>query len=202
MTYDPNEPQDLPPPVVATVQMRINFAQFQSIFSNNHVAINQSNQGKHFKAVFEQQSTDPGVTSNYVAVYAKSVTNNIGTEPQAFIQIPKFLPNSQENLPEQISYHQVNTTGVPVYQTFLPGGYVMYFGTVTAVPVTITLLPACKKIASVVVVANDLTVIGSTTSPMNVYASNITANSFEINSGTLVIGPPTPHFSWMAIGIQ
>jgi hypothetical protein len=202
MTYNPNEPQDLPPPVVATTQMRENFSQFQTVFSTNHIPINQSNQGKHTAVIFDQQSSDPGVTSNYTATYAKEVTNTIGTEPQLFLQVPQFLPNEQPNIAQQLTYNQVNTTGAPMYQTFLPGGYVMYFGMVTTpFPVTITLIPTCSKIATVVVMANNRTVAGTPT-PMNVYATILGPDSFSINSGTLGQGPPNPTFSWTAIGIQ
>lgn len=198
MTYLPNEPKDLPPPVVATTQMRTNFAQFQTVFSNNHSALNTSNQGKHEKVIFEQQSDDPGITSNYIAMYAKSVTNNINTQPQGFIQIPKFLPNDQPNLAEQITYNTVNTAG-PIYQTFLPGGYVLYFGVVNVVPITITLLPACNGIATVVVNANNTDIFDAFTFPFDVYAEVANPNQFTIKSNT---AHGTYTFTWTAIGFQ
>jgi len=202
MTYSPNEPQDLPPPVVATTQMRTNFSTFQTIFSNNHFAINTSNQGKHAKVVFEQQSTDPEINSNYISLYSKSVINASSTQPQLFLKIPKFLPNNQENLPEQLTFDTVNNIG-PDYQTFLPGGYIMYLGSVNSVPSPIVLTPACSKIASVVVLPNNLTVPSpATPRPLTVYATKTGANTFIINSGDTGLFPPGVRFNWVAIGIQ
>jgi hypothetical protein len=195
MTYSPTEPQDLPPPVEATTQIRTNFSQFQTIFSNNHTALNKSNQGKHETTILESQSVDPEVTGNFVAFYCKEVTNAIGMQPQGFIQIPQFLPNSIPNFPEQITYNTVNTSGP--YHTFIPGGYIMYFGMISSVPDTITLNPVCSKILSVVVNAHFLRVNGTTTSLGVSNATINSANSFTINSGNFGGGPGT--FSWVAI---
>ncbi len=194
MTYSSTEPQDLPPPVVATVQMKTNFAQFQTVFTNNHVALNNSSQGKHGKVVFEAQTSDPGVTGNYDAVYCKSVTNTSSTQPQAFLQIPQFLPNNQPNTPQQITFDSVNTAG-PDYHTFLPGGYIMFFGSVNAVPTTITLNPIGKGITSVIVNPNNLTSIGQPV-PFDAYATVLNATQFVINSG-YATGVYT--FTWVAI---
>ncbi len=201
MTYSPTEPQDLPPPVIATTQIRTNFAQFQTIFTDNHSPLNNSNQGKHTGVLFEQQTSDPGVISNYDAMYAKSVTNASSTQPQLFIQIPQFLPNNQPNLPEQITFDTVNKVG-PVYQTFIPGGYIMYFGSIGAVPSTITLIPACSKIVSVVVLSNVITPIPLTPVPLSVFATITSANTFDVDSQPVGFLPPSYRFSWVAIGIQ
>lgn len=207
MTYNPKEPQDLPPPVIATTQMRTNFATIQTVFSNNHSAINTSNQGKHDKVIFEQQATDPVITSDYISLYSKSVITASSTQPQLFLKIPKFLPNNQENLPQQLTFNKVtfdpgNVNG-PQYQTFLPGGYIKYFGSVSSVPITITLAPACTRIACVVVQANNILIAVGGNSPVRSRATINSANTFTIDANTAgLISPVTLRINWTVIGIQ
>lgn len=200
MTYSPTEPQDLPPPVTATAQIRTNFSQFQTVFSENHTALNNSNQGKHEAVIFEEQAIDPGVIGDYVAMYAKSVINTSSTAPQIFIQVPQFLPNNQPNLPEQLTFNSVNTAG-PQYQTFLPGGYIMYFGNVSSVPVTITLSPVCSEILSVIANPNAFTsaILPGTFLPLTVFVNILNSTQFTINSMNL---PATYSFKWVAIAKQ
>lgn len=203
MTYNPNEPKDEPPPVIATAQMRTNFAQFQTIFSNNHFALNTSNQGKHEKVIFQRQVTEPTITSNYISLYSNNITTASSAEPQLFLKIPKFLPNNQINSPTQLTFNAVNIAG-PVYQTFLPGGYIMYFGEVGTVPSTIILNPVCTRIACVVVCANNYFVKFAAKFQIQSWATIISPNSFTINADVVTF-PPVPatvRINWIAIGIQ
>src|SRR5580692_6784455 len=136
MTYDPTSPNGLQSPKDQVTQVRTNFAQFASILAINHTGFNLTNQGDHEAVVLNNQSVDPGVTQDLDVIYCKNATSNLGKQPQIFLQIPKFLPTELDptnaiNAPMQLTYNQVNVAG-PVFQSFLPGGYLFYFGTVSA----------------------------------------------------------------------
>ena len=176
MTYDPNIPIGNLSPATQQPQVKTNFSQFPTIFSStsggvvyNHTAINTSNQGKHESVILTQQSQDPIVDNNYVDLYTKTAIQASGNSLQAFLRIPQFNPKIP-NDPIQLTFSQVNTAG-PQYQSFLPGGYILYVGsqsgttssTATLV-FTITVTPTPSS---------DLTPIASTntassrTSPQN-----------------------------------
>jgi len=197
MTYSPTEPQDTPPPAIAVNQLQTNFAQFGTIFANNHTALNNTNQGKHEAVIFQQQTSDPGVTDDYDCLYCKNVTTASGSFNELFLQIPQFLSAQYPNRPQQLTYNSVKTTG-PQYQSFLPGGYLMYWGSVNSVPSTITLSPLCSGIASVVVSAHNFTSVG-TPIPFDAYAFVTGNNTFNIES-SLATGAFT--ITYVAIGIQ
>lgn len=193
--YNPNEPQNEPSPAVATTQLRANFSQFNTIFGNNHVSLNDSNQGKHTNVMFQQQLADPGAI-NYAGIYCKSSPSSSGTFLQLFLQVPAFLPNSQPNLPQQLTFNKVNIAG-PQYQSFLPGGFIMYFGQITTVPTTITLSPTPSQIVCAVAQANSFS-SGGTGLPNLVQTQVLSATQFRI-TGQL----PGPFaISWMAIAIN
>lgn len=195
--YNPLQPQNEPSPAIATTQMRTNFTQFNNIFGNNHVSLNDSNQGKHNSVIFQEQSSDPGAI-DYDSVYSKSVTTAAGTSSEMFVQVPQFLPNSQPNLPQQLTYNSIIKTGAPITyaQTFLPGGYVFYFGIITSVPQTITLTPTPSKIVCAIAQPNQFAGSGA---PFDVETQVLTANTFRITSSSAT-GSYT--FRWMAIGLQ
>ena len=167
MSYDPNIPSPESSPISSVSQIQTNFAQFASIFSNlngifyNHVAFSNTDsaQGKHGAVIFENQSSDPGVIQSLDVLYSKDASSRSGTQPQLFIQIPQVLPtnidkNPATNAPMQLTYNSVGMAG-PIYYSFLPGGYLIYFGsavTAGAPPngtVTITLSPVPTFIISV-----------------------------------------------------
>jgi|HubBroStandDraft_2_1064218.scaffolds.fasta_scaffold00031_11 hypothetical protein len=198
MTYDPTSPNGLQSPKDQVTQVRTNFAQFASILAINHTGFNLTNQGDHEAVVLNNQSVDPGVTQDLDVIYCKNATSNLGTQPQIFLQIPKFLPTELDptnaiNAPMQLTYNQVNVAG-PVFQSFLPGGYLFYFGTVSALG-TVTLSPAPTKILMAIANSNNLTG-GSAPAPFDVQ-TRITSNSTFVISSALATGIFT--FTWMAI---
>src|SRR6186713_2669478 len=134
MTFSPTTPQSQPSPAATQAQIQTNFAEYARIFALNHSAVNTSNQGDHEGVILTRQTVDPGVTEDLEAVYCKDATSKAGTQPQLFAKIKKFLPNSKDtqnapNIPMQLTYNAVNVAG-PQYQSFLPGGYLLYFGAV------------------------------------------------------------------------
>lgn len=151
-------------------------------------------------------SVDPGVNNNFTALYPKNVTAATGgTKPQLFIQVPQFLPTDNDsraapNLGMQITCNQVNTSG-PQYQSFLPGGYLIYWGTTTNIATPITLSPAPSKILVAVATPNTMTTAGN--GPFDASTTITSASTFKINSSLNFGGSPISYsFGWYAIGAQ
>lgn len=186
MTYSPITPQSQPSPKDTQLQIQTNFAQFATIFAQNHTALNNSNQGKHEKVILENLPADPGVINDLVSLYNKNATSKSGIQPQLFAQILKFLPtpNDSRDVPNtgmQLTQSVVNTTGPNQYQSFLPGNYMLYFGTVTTAPATVTLIPAPTTILCAIAIPNNLS-SPATPTPFSA-STNVTSNStFDIIS--------------------
>lgn len=206
MTYNPNIPQGQPSPKNQTSAVQTNFAQFAALFSTtsggityNHTALNNNNQGDHESILLTLQSVDPGVTEDLDVIYCKNASSAVGTQPQLFLQIPVFLPTSLDpstpgNPPMQLTYNSVNKTG-PVYQSFLTGGYILYFGSVTFSSPTVTLSPVPSAILMGIAIPNNLTVLGTPISN-TVGFKPISSSQFQIVSSTAA---PTDTFKWMVI---
>lgn len=199
MTYVPNTPQAKPSPKDTQAQIQTNFAQWAAKFLINHVAMNSSNQGDHQALVLENQSADPGVTQDQVTLFCKNATSQAGTQPQLFAQIKKFLPipgdpRDAPNDAMQLTYNSVNVVGPNQFQSFLIGGYLLYFGTVTAVG-TVTLVPAPSQIIVAIAQPNNMTSIG--TPIANTVSTNVLNNSqFQILSSTAT---GVFSFTWIVI---
>jgi hypothetical protein len=199
MTYSFIKPDAGPSPKLDAPIIQTNFSQFATIFANNHTALNVKNQGDHEKVVLELQNADPGVSEDLTVLYAKNASSNLGTQPQLFVQIPKFLPNQNdpnlaENIGMQLTYNTVNTAG-PLFQSFLAGGYLIYFGSTSNIAVNITLSPAPTQIVTVIATPNNMTSIG-TPIPFDVSVQIINNSTFKINSQSAT-GVYT--FGWVAI---
>lgn len=197
MTYVPNTPQPQPSPAATQAQIQTNFAQYALKFLVNHTPLNNSNQGDHESVILENQSVDPGVTQDLVAVYCKNATSQAGTQPQLFAQIKKFLPTNLDstnapNTPMQLTYNSVNTSG-PQYQSFLVGGLLFFFGSTNNISSTITLSPSPSSLQIAIAVATNF----NGGSPNNVTTNITQPNKFKINS-TFAVGGDT--FYWVAIG--
>lgn len=217
MTYSPIIPQGPPSPKNQVLSVQTNFSQFASIFSTvsggvtyNHTALNDPNEGDHESILMTLQSVDPLVDQNLDVLYSKNASSNLGTQPQLFLRIPEFLPTSLDpsspgNPPIQLTYNSVNTSG-PVYQSFLPGGYLFYWGTdsgttIKNVPIsdTITLSPVPTKLLIAIAIPNTLT-SGGTPIPFDVSTQILTSSTFTINSTGNGNGNPISYtFTWMAI---
>jgi len=212
MTYSPDKPDEGPSPAIDVVQIQTNFSQFASIFSNNHTALNDKNQGAHEGVILTRQLFDPGVTEDLAVLYAKNAGSKAGSQLQLFVQIPKFLPTGQDttnakNVGMQLTYNSVNTAG-PIYQSFLPGGYLLYQGSVSGnttpnvlIADTVILSPAPTKILVAIATPNTMTSVGIAI-PFNVSTTinTVTNDRFVINSTGNASGGSIPYsFVWMAI---
>jgi hypothetical protein len=195
MTYDPTQPAATTSPKLSVGDIQSNFEKFFNIFKNNHVALNDFNQGKHSTVIFQQQNNDPTVTNDQVTLYAKEVVSSISTEPQLFAKIKESL--NLPNLPFQLTLNQVNTTGPNQYQSFMMGGYLIYFGNTNDIPTPITLSPAPSSILCVQSVTQGL--IAGTNPPYDVGVTVTSNSTFKINSSNAILGTT---FLWFAIGAQ
>lgn len=211
--YDPNQPENLPAPNTGVFSVRDNFSAYATGFNKNHVALNASNQGKHGNVILQQQSSDPSVEGGFDSLYGKSVTSNSSTSQELFARIPQFLTVDKPNTPEQLTFNVVNTTGTPLYQSFLPGGYVLYFGTVTNnvvnTPLTsvITLSPAPSKIVCAIANPTRLALVsgaGTLLAPqkVNVVLSTTNTAQFTIFAVAPGTGLSVGDITWIAIAKQ
>lgn len=196
MTYSPITPQSQPSPAATQVQIQTNFAQFASIFALNHSALNSKNQGDHENVILEKLSADPGVIDDLVAVYSKDAVAKSGTQPQLFAQILKFLPTPNDptdanNLGMQLTQSTVNVVGPNQFQSFLPGNFMLYVGTVTANG-TVTLSPAPSIIHAVLAIPNDITLSIPSLVSVVVNSNNFQFDIFSNASGVF-------SFTWIAI---
>jgi len=199
MTYVPDTPQAKPSPKDTQAQIQTNFAQWAAKFLINHSAMNSSSQGDHQAVILQNQVADPGVTQDQVTLFCKNATSQAGTQPQLFAQIKKFLPtlNDPRDAPNdgmQLTYNSVNTVGPNQFQSFLIGGYLLYFGIVTALG-TVTLVPAPSQIIIAIAQPNNMTTVG--TPIANTVSTNVLNNSqFQILSSTAT---GVFSFTWIAI---
>jgi|SRR5690606_7134702 len=197
--YNPLKPDEGPSPALDASVIQTNFADYATIFGTNHVPINDRNQGAHSQIILENQNSDPGITEKLAILYNKLAPSVSGNQPQLHAQIPKFLPTNLDttnapNIGMQLTCNTVNTSG-PVYQSFLPGGYMLYCGVVNGVTlpiaVTVTLTPSPTKIITAIAETN-------LSSILSFYLSTeiTSANTFVIRS----LGTTTPYsFTWTAI---
>ncbi len=197
MTYNPDIPNDLPSPSIAVDAIRTNFSQYAQVFDNNHVALNTNGQGKHTNVILQQQGNDPVIEGDYDSLFIKPVAALFNTSQQLFARIPQFLTPDKPNNPVQLTFNSVNTAG-PVYQSFMAGGYIVYFGQTTNIAIPITLTPAPREIVCVIANSNSFTNVG-TPIPNDVGVVINSNSQFTITSAAAT----NPYlFTFYAIGKQ
>lgn len=211
--YDPTKPTNEPPPDTGILSVRDNFLQYSQVFDNNHVALNANNQGKHTNVILQQQVSDPLNEGGFDSLYSKAIVAASGTVLELFARIPQFLPIDKPNNPTQLTFSKVNTIGPSQYQSFLAGGYLIYFGTVTNnvlnTPLTslITLVPTPTKIVCVIANPTRLALVsgsGTMLAPqkVNVVLSIINPAEFTIFAVAPGPGLAVGNITWMAIAQQ
>lgn len=213
MTYDPQIPLVTESPSTSANPIQVNFDQFAKIFSvltgglfYNHIPFNNANQGKHAAVILQKQTTDPGVTEDLTVLYAKDAVSKASTEPQIYAQIPKFLPTNLDstnapNAPMQLTYNSVGIAG-PMYYSFLPGGYIIYFGMILAtssIPHTITLSPVPTTTLACFAFPQTIQ-LNSTHRPLkiSVFNNQPAPGSFNVYT-EFTTGITQYDFSWLAI---
>ena len=206
--YNPNIPQGDDSPKNQAPLIQTDFSQFASIFSTvtggnvfNHTFLNNpSKQGSHETIIFEKQSKIPKITNPQAILFNQNAASKAGTQPQLFMKIPKYLPtkydgNTPNNDPMQLTYNQVNTSG-PQYQSFMAGGYLLFFGQINITSgntsLQTTLTPAPTKILMVQAFPNVTT---------NNVARAVSATIDTNNKFTIYINTPSVNvpITWWVI---
>lgn len=199
MTYDPTIPPATSSPANSALTIQTNFAQFAAIFSKtiagviyNHIPLNDINEGKHAAVILEKQLTDPLNFGSQSILYCKDVTNASTTQPQLFCQIQ----DPASPVPVQLSFDKVNTVGPAQFQSFLPGGYILYFGFSNNITINVTLSPTPTQIVCIQAypVGTDVDNV-----PFDTNVSVISTNSFKISSAD---APALSTFIYMVIAKQ
>ena len=210
MSYILKKPDAGPSPALDASIIQGNFAAFATVFATNHIALNNVFQGDHSFVYINNRTNDPGVTGNFTVLYAKDTLSNAGTEPQLYAQIPTFLPTDRdstkaENLGMLLTYNTVDTAG-PQYQSFLPGGYFIIFGTQTGmtvpgVKISDQVILTVKPTKLLAVFPSPYTLTTSSPKGFNVSAVIDGTDRFTIYStgnGTSLAIPYS--IGWLAIG--
>lgn len=199
MTFDPTIPTDLPPPKIAVDELRLNFSEYATVFDNNHIALNATYQGKHSDVILQRQLLDPIISGDFDSLYSKSVVTTSNTSDELFVRIPQFLPPEFPNIPMQLTFNSINTSA-PEFQSFMIGGYIVYFGKITTVPFLVTLVPTPSEILCIIANGNSFTSIG-TPIPIDVAVLKSGVNNFQftITSAAFTAGDS---ISWFAIAKQ
>ncbi len=212
MTYTLSKPDPGPSPKLDAPLIKGNFSAYAPILAINHVALNQKNQGDHSQIIFEKQPFGPGVVESETVLFNKNASAATGgPQPQLFIKIPKFLPTGNDtsnatNTSMQLTYNTVNVAG-PQYQSFLAGGYIVYFGslsgmtvakTVTVNLVTLTTVPT--KILMAIAISNTIQSV-MPFAPLNASTKVLTASTFNVylQGNNDAVNIPY-NLTWMAIG--
>lgn len=122
--YNPNVPQ-FPGNSLASSQPKIldNFIQMYNKFLVNHVELNAgSTAGNHTIVQLLEQDSGPETNLGELSIYTKDVP---GQTDQLFLR-------RQNNGPEiQLTNYQIYVSGTTNFFTFLPGKFIVYFGSFT-----------------------------------------------------------------------
>jgi len=150
--YNPNIPN--PKDIFADSQgdFLTNFQELYNAFSQNHVALDAlSSAGNHTIIQLLEQGGDFQTDAGEISVYTKKVTNQAKqTSDQIFLRY-QGNQTAFQFIPYQIYGLNQNSTQSQFF-TFLPGGILFYFGTITCrfttgstKPVPLKLTPAIAK---------------------------------------------------------
>jgi len=122
VTYNPNIPQSNERPSVSQSKILTNFQQLNTVFDEDHLTFNASeNNGKH-KAIHLREVSDPTTISNELGLYVKE-TDSISE-----------LWLRRESNGTKIQLTSKNPTKATAGQTFLPGGIILKWGFPTQFP--------------------------------------------------------------------
>lgn len=133
INYDPNTPTVKLSFADWQIQFIQNFTQLANAFSQNHIPLNDdnvANRGNHTYIQMPEQTSDPQTGSVEFAIYCKNVEDQTD---QLFFQYPGNTPVVQ--FTNYQIYSVIPTAGSNTktaqtsYFSFLPGGLLVYFGT-------------------------------------------------------------------------
>lgn len=163
MSYSIVKPDPGPSPFLDAPTIQGNFAAWATTFKKDHMDMNLRTQGDHKYVVMTNLVAGPPLVGDEDILFNKNATQATGgpTQPQLFVKIPVFLPTMADPTPSpvpiamQLTYNQVNVAG-PQFQSFLPGGYLLYFGSETNVVGSriVNLVPVPTKIIIAIATAD------------------------------------------------
>jgi hypothetical protein len=185
-------------------RIRGNFQQINTVFAINHIAFNQTGQGKHPFLQMPEQVTAPITLANEAGFYPKVGTNPAETnlwmrgENNGFEYQLTAADQTNVGVFGNNTAYAANQTGG---WTFLPGGLIMQYGLITVAPnggtATITFPKAyTSQVYSVVLTFNrtDPSSVVQTVRLSNFNAASL--SSFNFYSGSNNNVPIT----WISIG--
>lgn len=129
MSFNSNIPQGTDAMIKSQGQIRSNYQSINSVFSENHVQMNQKMQGMHALLNFRPQTINPTTSATQIAIFTKLVN----TIPMLF-----YAPSSSQT-PIQLTYPSLSTglqstkpdVYLPDQYSFIAGPFVVYGGKIT-----------------------------------------------------------------------
>jgi hypothetical protein len=196
MAYNQNIPLVTDYMVVSQPKLLSNFQTIFSVFTKNHVNLNASDPGKlqgmHTVLILREQTGDPATAIDQVALYVKSVSSSTML----------FYRPSNNQTPIQLTYPSISTglqstnpdVFLPQQYSFMPGPFVIYFGTISINDGQIvTLLPATTLVFVSVIQKN-----AAAAGKQNAAATNIVGNQFTVR---IPFNTQPQTISYIAIGV-
>lgn len=193
MSYDPNIPQSNDIISASQIDLLNNFTSLNTQFNVDHVALNAgSNNGKHEKSTYIEQSADPTTAANEIALYSKESALTGDTQ--------LFLRRESSGSVIEASGLLANANG----WTRLPSGILLKWGTdsktgnaTVTFPVAAN-IPVFSSIFQVFITVED----SSGTPNSFVYLKSITTTTFDVNCvQRTALSSSTATFRYLAIGL-
>lgn len=182
MTFNANIPQATDLISQSQSQIQTNFSQSNTAFGIDHTAFDVvTNQGKHKKSTYVEQGSDPATSANEVALYSKDLAS-VST-----------LYLRKESNGTVIQMSGADPIDAASGKTFLPGGFLMQWGTYSiASPLTTTAVSFASNFNTVY----SLVITGNTVGQVASYSSLATSGFTGVRSSTT----GTNTFTYIAIG--
>ena len=185
MTFNAAIPQSTDLISQSQAQILTNFSQSNTAFGIDHTAFDVvSNQGKHKKSTYVEQGSDPATLANEMAVYSKDLS------------AVTTLYLRKESNGTVIQMSGVDPIDAASGCTFLPGGFLIQWGTYTlAAPNSTTPVAFATSFSTVY----SLTITGNNTLNSSLPAySGLSLSGFNGNRASPLAGTVT--YTYMAIG--
>lgn len=125
MSYNPDIPQANDDPSQSQGQILSNFQTLNTFLSQNHVPLNDGDQGKHAFLQMPEQSSDPATAANEAALYCKEYdVDGLGTLVSTL-----FFRNESNGA--VTTFGGPSSLAIPGY-AYLPGGLLVQWNRVAA----------------------------------------------------------------------
>ena len=172
-------------------QIQTNFSQSNTAFGIDHTAFDVvSNQGKHKKSTYVEQAADPATSANEVALYSKDLAA-VST---------LFLRKESNGTVVQMSGQ--DPTAAAAGSTFLPGGIIMKWGTVSAATANPITFASAFPNNCWSVVAQPINSNAATVANDYVYIYSVTTSGFSATGvrRTSLVANTSFNYFYIAVG--